>query len=74
MRKILVLLFLFTASGNTISDDTGYSLEEATEFRNEWTADNWDEGGALMRYVFLNMPEFGATLSLAVAARHEICR
>jgi CubicO group peptidase (beta-lactamase class C family) len=36
----------------------GYSLAEATRYRNEWTIDNWDDGGALMRYVFLNMPEF----------------
>ena len=36
----------------------GYSLAEATAFRNEWNQDNWDEGGPLMRYVFQNMTEF----------------
>lgn len=36
----------------------GYSLEEATAFRDAWTSENWDEGGPLMRYVFLNMTEF----------------
>ncbi|MBT5218131.1 MAG: beta-lactamase family protein [Woeseia sp.] len=64
-----------------MSDDTGYSLEEATEFRNEWTADNWDEGGALMRYVFLNMPEFwshsvisrgGSTRDLPLNTRKDV--
>jgi CubicO group peptidase (beta-lactamase class C family) len=36
----------------------GYSLEEANEYRQQWTIENWDEGGPLMRYVFLNMSEF----------------
>ncbi|MDE0755376.1 MAG: serine hydrolase [Woeseiaceae bacterium] len=64
-----------------MSDDTGFSLEEATAFRNEWTADNWDEGGALMRYVFLNMPEFwnhsvisrgGSTRDLPLSTRKDV--
>jgi hypothetical protein len=36
----------------------GYSVEEAREFRQQWTIDNWDDGGPLTRYVFLNMAEF----------------
>lgn len=42
----------------TMAEDSGYTLTEATTFRQQWTADNWDDGGPLMRYVFLNMPEF----------------
>ena len=37
---------------------TGFTLEDARKFHAEWTLDNWDDGGELMRYVFLNMPEF----------------
>lgn len=64
-----------------MSDDSGYSLEAATAFRNQWTADNWDEGGALMRYVFLNMPEFwnhsvisrgGTTRALPLNERKDV--
>lgn len=35
-----------------------YSLDEANAFRQQWTGENWDDGGPLMRYVFLNMSEF----------------
>lgn len=58
MKGTLLLLGLITYSGIAVSEDSGYSLEEATAFRNQWTMDNWDNGGPLMRYVFLNMPEF----------------
>jgi len=37
---------------------TEFTLEDARKFHAEWTLDNWDDGGELMRYVFLNMPEF----------------
>ncbi|MDH4073183.1 MAG: beta-lactamase family protein, partial [Gammaproteobacteria bacterium] len=36
----------------------GYSLEQSRAFHKEWNLDDWDEGGPLMRYVFLNMSEF----------------
>jgi len=39
-------------------DHNGYSLNEATQYRQQWTMDNWDDGGPLTRYVFLNMSEF----------------
>jgi len=64
-----------------MSENTGYSLEEANKFRSEWNADNWDEGGALMRYVFLNMPEFwnhsvisrgGTTRELPLEVREDV--
>ncbi|MGI9204329.1 MAG: serine hydrolase domain-containing protein [Woeseiaceae bacterium] len=58
MKKVLLLLGMFAYSGTAMSEDAGYSLEEATAFRLSWTMDNWDNGGPLMRYVFLNMPEF----------------
>ena len=35
-----------------------YTSEEAAGFRGHWSLENWDKGGPLMRYVFLNMTEF----------------
>ena len=60
MRVKLPLVAALMFATPTISADgySGYSLEEATEFRQQWKMDNWDEGGPLMRYVFLNMSEF----------------
>ncbi len=62
MKNLLLIVCMTICSafapGIALSDDNGYALEEATAFRNEWTMDNWDDGGPLMRYVFLNMPEF----------------
>lgn len=49
---------LLAASSIHAEKFRGYSLEEANRFRQQWTIDNWDEGGPLMRYVFLNMSEF----------------
>lgn len=40
------------------ADYAGYSLDDANRFRRQWTIDNWDDGGPLTRYVFLNMAEF----------------
>ncbi len=59
MKKVLILGALLHAT-LTFADDAynGYSLEEATAFRQQWTIDNWDDGGPLTRYVFLNMSEF----------------
>jgi CubicO group peptidase (beta-lactamase class C family) len=58
MRKVLVAFCLSAVAAVAAGDDNGYSLEEARSFRHAWTIDNWDNGGPLMRYVFLNMPEF----------------
>ena len=41
-------------------DYAGFTLEEADRHRQQWTLANWDDGGELSRYVFLNMPEFWA--------------
>ena len=57
-RKLLLAGLLLATSAITAEEYSGYSLEEATDFRQQWTIDNWDEGGPLMRYVFLNMSEF----------------
>ncbi len=60
VQALLAALLTIAAAGAPAADAgfRGYSLEETTRFRNDWTLENWDNGGALMRYVFLNMPEF----------------
>ena len=60
MKNLIVLFVISSFSFAAQAEDSfqGYSLEEATAFRNEWNLDNWDEGGPLMRYVFMNMAEF----------------
>lgn len=52
------LIATLLLSFHTNAEDAGYSLAEATSFRQLWSEDNWDDGGPLMRYVFLNMSEF----------------
>lgn len=60
MKKILAIFTASVIASFALADEpfNGYTLDEATAFRNEWSMDNWDDGGPLMRYVFLNMPEF----------------
>ena len=58
MKRAALLFGLFATATVTVAETSGYSLEEAHAYRNAWTLENWDEGGPLMRYVFLNMPEF----------------
>jgi len=57
-RLLLIAGLLFATISFATGEYEGYSLEQATEFRQQWNMDNWDEGGPLMRYVFLNMSEF----------------
>ena len=59
IKRLLVFAALLHATMTFAEDEyNGYSLEEANEFRQQWTIDNWDDGGPLTRYVFLNMSEF----------------
>lgn len=80
-RSILVAGFLFTTPCMHAEEFRGYSLEEANEFRRQWTIDNWDDGGPLTHYVFLNMAEFwkhsvidrsGPTRPLAEVPRSDV--
>ena len=60
MKRAIFNILLFVLPTLTAAEDkfTGYSLEESQDFHRQWTQDNWDEGGPLMRYVMLNMSEF----------------
>lgn len=53
-----ILLLLHLAPAVHADERQGFSLEEASKHRQAWTSANWDDGGELSRYVFLNMPEF----------------
>lgn len=82
ITRLLVLAALLHATIIFAEDGyNGYSLEEANEFRQQWTIDNWDDGGPLTRYVFLNMSEFwkhsvidrsGPVRKLAESPRHDV--
>lgn len=58
MTRLILIVAAFLQSAAALADANGYTLEDATRYRNQWTPDNWDDGGPLMRYVFLNMTEF----------------
>lgn len=83
MKSLPAILLSIFALNPCLADDTfdGYSLQQANEFRHAWTMDNWDDGGPLMRYVFLNMPEFwthsvieraGSVRELPLALREDV--
>lgn len=80
-RLILVLGSLFAGAAVHAEEYSGYSLEEATAHRQQWSIDNWDDGGSLTHYVFLNMPEFwkhsvidraGSVRDLVESPRQEV--
>ena len=84
MRQLLIctaLIFSTTMDSSRASE--GYSLEESIALRQQWNIDDWDEGGPLMRYVFLNMSEFwnhsiihrsGPIRTLPAKSRSEVAR
>lgn len=55
---IAAALAIVVVSGTATAQSDGYSGDEAYKFRRAITIDNWDDGGPLMRYMFLNMWEF----------------
>jgi CubicO group peptidase (beta-lactamase class C family) len=85
MRSLLAtMLVAFTAAVPSISAAQGYAgptLAVAEGFRDQWTIANWDDGGPLSHYVFLNMSEFwphsvidrdGPVRQLAPTARQDV--
>lgn len=52
-----LLLALGSATLEAQEDPT-FPAEQAAALHEKWTLSNWDDGGDLTRYVFLNMPEF----------------
>ena len=84
MKKLMVtVLCTFVLTIRAEAQERVYTLAEAAEFHSQWNLDNWDDGGPLMRYVFLNMPEFfnhsiiprgGLVRPLEKALRPEVAR
>ncbi len=57
-RLMVIALCAVLLTSRADAQERGHSSAEAAAFRSQWTIDNWDKGGPLMRYVFLNMTEF----------------
>ena len=84
MNKLMVtLVCAFVLTIRAEAQGQPYTLAEAAEFRGRWNLDNWDDGGPLTRYVFLNMTEFfnhsvilrgGPVRELPVALRPEVAQ
>lgn len=82
-RPMVIALCAVLLTTGARAQERVYSSAEAAAFRSQWTLDNWDDGGPLMRYVFLNMTEFwnhsliprgGPVRPLAQALRPEVAR
>ena len=81
MTRLNTLLLFALASSAVAAEYQAPSLAEANSFREQWTIDNWDDGGPLTHYVFLNMTEFwahsvidrdGPVRQLAPTARQDV--
>jgi CubicO group peptidase (beta-lactamase class C family) len=56
--QMLVLIVLLIFGGLQAQNDKGFTKFEKDALHQQWTIDNWDDGGELSRYTFLNMTEF----------------
>lgn len=58
--KVLIYNFLALVVIESINAQNyqDFILQESHNFHQQWTIDNWDDGGELSRYTFLNMTEF----------------
>jgi len=82
-RKLTGILVLLTtiSIAQAEAEFSGYTLDETNAYHAEFNLDNWDEGGPLMRYVFLHMAEFwnhtliprsGPVTTLPVSLREDV--
>lgn len=56
--RLLFLVLIFPLSSLFAQTYEDFSNEERQSIVKQWTLDNWDDGGEISRYTFLNMPEF----------------
>jgi CubicO group peptidase (beta-lactamase class C family) len=82
-KLTVTVICAFVLTIRAEAQERAYTLAQAAEFRSQWNLDNWDDGGPLTRYVFLNMPEFfnhslilrgGPVRELEVALRPEVAQ
>lgn len=54
------VLLVISAAGHTQTGEVyaGFTLERSRALHASWTSDNWDDGGEISRYTWLNMIEF----------------
>ena len=57
-NRLLLLLLIFPFSSSLAQTYKDFSNEERQSIIKQWNMDNWDDGGEISRYIFLNMPEF----------------
>lgn len=58
MRPFIALILCQLCAGLAAEPYREPTFADAQAFRDAWTIDNWDDGGPLTHYVFLNMTEF----------------
>ncbi|MBU2906396.1 beta-lactamase family protein [Arenibacter algicola] len=56
--RLLLLLLIVPYSNLFAQTYDGFSNKEIQSVFKQWNLDNWDDGGEISRYIFLNMPEF----------------
>lgn len=56
--RLLLLLLIVPYSNLFAQTYDGFSNREIQSVLKQWNLDNWDDGGEISRYIFLNMPEF----------------
>lgn len=56
--RLLLLILIFPISSSLAQTYEDFSIEERQSVIKKWNLDNWDDGGEISRYIFLNMPEF----------------
>ena len=54
----ITILLISINSPKAETPGMSYSLDQINAYHAQFNLDNWDEGGPLMRYVFLHMTEF----------------
>jgi CubicO group peptidase (beta-lactamase class C family) len=56
--KTILLLLIVPYSNLFAQTYDGFSNEDIQSVFKQWNLDNWDDGGEISRYIYLNMPEF----------------
>lgn len=83
LKWVTATLLGLTAGAALAQGYQTFSQSDAETHRRAWTLANWDDGGELSRYVFLNMPEFwahslinrrGAVRPLPLALRDDVAQ
>ncbi|MFK5973580.1 MAG: serine hydrolase domain-containing protein [Flavobacteriaceae bacterium] len=58
LYKLFIFLFFFSFSNLFAQVYKGFSNKDVQSMHDKWNLENWDDGGKISRYTYLNMPEF----------------